>query len=163
MPRHALRLLSLLALGLAAPPTLAQSSAVPATPPAAVPAAAKPTPPLARAATLARGQQLTKLFYAQQLGPVWDAFLDSARADYGGDLEAFRAYRANGVVSYGKETRVVSEEVRVIDGLSYYLRTATFERGPRVNWTVFFALDRGGKVVEFGIMGSPPVSPQQVG
>ena len=164
-PRLAPVLTSLLVLGLAAPPGLAQSNSIPAKPPAATPAVGTPAAPapLARAATLARGRQLTRLFYAQQLGPVWDAFLDSAREGYGGDLEAFKAYRANGVVTYGKETRVVSEEVRVIGGLSYYLRTATFERGPRVSWTVYFALNAAGKVVEFGILGNPPAAPEQVG
>ncbi|GGR00808.1 hypothetical protein [Deinococcus ruber] len=151
--RPARLLLTMTALLLSAAPTLA---ATPATTP---PAAANT---LARDAALKRGRQLVTWFYAQNLTPVWAAFLPTARAGFGGDLKVFQAYRANGVVTYGKELRLISEDVRVQDGVSYYLRTATFEKGPDVQWTVVFGLDSVGRVVEFGIIGAGEALPQQV-
>ncbi|ULH15477.1 hypothetical protein MF271_16420 [Deinococcus sp. KNUC1210] len=151
--RPARLLLTMTALLLSAAPTLA---ALPAT---TTPAAAST---LARDAALKRGRQLVTWFYAQNLTPVWAAFLPTARAGFGGDLKAFQAYRASGVVTYGKELRLISEDVRVQDGVSYYLRTATFEKGPDVQWTVVFGLDSVGRVVEFGIIGAGEALPQRV-
>ncbi|WP_425148184.1 hypothetical protein [Deinococcus sp.] len=152
-PRPARLLLTLAALLLPAVPVLAAS----ATPPAAAPAAAP-----ANAAVLGRGRQLVTWFYAQNLTPVWAAFLPSARAGFGGNLTTFQSYRANGVTTYGRERRLISEEVRVQDGLTYYLRTATFEKGPDVQWTLVFGLDSLGRVAEFAIIGAGQNLPERV-
>ena len=116
---------------------------------------------MSREAVLARGRQLVAWFYAQNLDPVWAAFLPTARAGFGDDLSIFRAYRANGVITYGKESRLLSEDVQTMDGVTYYLRTATFEKGPRVQWTVAFGLDAAGQVVDFGILGGTEAAPDQ--
>ncbi|GGJ75698.1 hypothetical protein [Deinococcus aquiradiocola] len=139
------------------------AAGVPALPPArSAPASpsAQPGVKLDRDAALKRGRQLVTWFYAQQLDPVWAAFLPMARANFGGDITAFRAYRASGVKTYGRETRLLSEDVQEQDGVTYYLRTATFERGPRVEWTVAFGLDGSGRVVNFGILGGTQAAPE---
>ena len=167
------RLLLALTLMPAAGLTLAQSTLnIPATPPkasgAAVPAKPVPTLPapaagttMSKDAVLARGRQLVTWFYAQNLDPVWAAFLPTARADFGGDLSTFKTYRTNGVTNFGKESRLLSEDVQSMDGVTYYLRTATFEKGPRVQWTVAFGLNAQGQVVNFGILGGTEAAPDQ--
>ena len=123
--------------------------------------AAKRAASLPQDAAMKRGRQLVTWFYAQDLVPVWAAFQPSARANYG-DLKNFQAYRASGVVTYGRERQLISEEVRVVDGLSYYLRTATFEKGPDVQWTLVFGLDALGRVVSFGILGAGQPLPERM-
>lgn len=138
------------------------SAPAPSTPATSVPASATPAAPvMGRDAVLTRGRQLVTWFYAQNLDPVWAAFLPSARANFGSDLSAFKAYRSSGVTTYGKETRLLSEDVQTMDGVTYYLRTATFEKGPRVQWTVAFGLDAAGRVVNFGILGGTEAAPDQ--
>ena len=166
-PARFVRLLLALTLS-AAGLTSAQSTLnIPATPPKASSTAAPAMPasastsPMSKEAVLARGRQLVTWFYAQNLDPVWAAFLPTARADFGGDLSAFKAYRANGVTTYGKESRLLSEDVQSMDGVTYYLRTATFEKGPRVQWTVAFGLNAQGQVVNFGILGGTEAAPDQ--
>ncbi|WP_420594933.1 hypothetical protein [Deinococcus sp.] len=128
-------------------PTAAPSTTV--TPPATP----KTRPITSRNAALLRGRQLTRLLYGQQLAQVWDAFLPSVRAEWG-NLSAFQAYRAGGTKAYGGETTLLRERI-VRDGdITYYTRTAQFERGPSAGWTVIFGLDLQGKVQEFGIVGA---------
>ena len=134
----------------AAPQTAASQTA-----PGAIPAAS-PT-----SAYLARGRQLTGWFYAQQIDRVWAAFLAPARAEWGNDVAAFKRYRQGGVQTYGAETRVLKEEVMQDGGVNYYLRTATFERGPRVAWTVVFGMDATGRVLEFAITGGSEAPQEQ--
>ncbi len=169
-PARSIRLLLALALLPAAGLTLAQSTLnIPATPPKASSTASPATPApatmnpaaMSKEAVLARGRQLVTWFYAQNLDPVWAAFLPTARADFGGDLSTFKAYRANGVTNFGKESRLLSEDVQSMDGVTYYLRTATFEKGPRVQWTVAFGLNAQGQVVNFGILGGTEAAPDQ--
>ncbi|MFC4454962.1 hypothetical protein [Deinococcus sonorensis] len=152
--RSAVRLLALLML--AAPLASAQVQ-IPATPPPkAAPAPA--SAPVAGEMALARGRQLVQWFYAQQLEPVWAAFLPSARQDFANDLAAFQSYRAAGIQNYGRETSLISERVLEDSGVQYYLRTARFERGPDVAWTLVFGLNAQGQVVQFGILNAGPVS-----
>ena len=179
---HPLLLVTIL---LAPAATLAQSMPAQSTPVQAIPVQAIPAKPpprsgaagttapappvrapaltatLTRDAALTRGRQLVTWFYAQNLGPVWAAFQPAARASFGDDLNTFKAYRSSGVTTYGKETRLLGEEVMVQDGVSYYLRSATFERGPKVIWTVAFGLDNRGQVVNFGILGGTEPDPGQ--
>jgi hypothetical protein len=146
-------------------PALAQSSgpssipAVPAKPAAA--AVPGVSAAVTREAVLRRGRQLVAWFYAQNLEPVWAAFLPDARSNFGDDLKIFQAYRAGGVTTYGKESRLLSEDVQEQGGVMFYLRTATFERGPRVQWTVAFGLDAVGRVVSFGILGGSEPAPDK--
>jgi hypothetical protein len=145
-------------------PALPPKAAAAATPasPAVNPASAAPSKAaMSRDAVLARGRQLVTWFYAQNLDPVWAAFQPTARANFGGDLSVFKAYRKGGVTTYGKETRLLGEEVTEQDGVTYYLRSATFERGPKVIWTVAFGLDTQGRVVDFGILGGTEPDPGQ--
>ena len=160
------RLLTLTALLLALQIPALAVMRIPTTPPkAAAPAVPAPgvnTPPvMSKDAALKRGRQLIEWFYTQNLGPVWTAFLPTARADFGDDLAAFKAYRAMGVTTYGKESRLISEEVQSEGGVTYYLRTATFERGPKVLWTLAFGLNAQGQVVTFGILGGTEPAPDK--
>lgn len=132
-------------------------------------AAPRPTTPMPRPAAqadmqasgavsdlsvLKRGRTLARALYGQQLDVLWSAFRASARADWQDDLAAFRTYRARGVQAYGAETTVLKEEVVRSDGLTYYLRTSAFERGPHSGWTLIFGLDEAGMVREFGIVSA---------
>ena len=172
---HPTRLLALTALLLAFQTPALAVMQIPATPPpvsqppssqpkakTVAPAVTAPAlPAMSKDAVLKRGRQLIEWFYAQNLDPVWTAFLPTARADFGGDLVAFKAYRAMGVTTYGKESRLISEEVQQGDGVTYYLRTAIFERGPKVLWTLAFGLNAQGQVVTFGILGGTEPAPDK--
>ncbi|WP_216320898.1 hypothetical protein [Deinococcus aestuarii] len=103
------------------------------------------------AGPLERGRRLTRLFYDGNLEQVWAAFSPSARGEWGG-LAGFETYRESGRRAYGAETGVVRERVVREGELTYYTRTATFEKGPRGGWTVVFGLDASGRVQEFGIV-----------
>ncbi|WP_102128006.1 hypothetical protein [Deinococcus planocerae] len=135
-------------------PVPAEPPVVPARPvsPQAPAVAAPPTPaPAPTLDPLARGRELTGLLYSERLEEVWAAFLPAVRADWR-DFADFRAYRRSGLEAYGAETRVLGERVTRGGGLTYYTRTATFERGPREGWTLIFGLDSRGRVQEFGIV-----------
>ncbi|WP_424952227.1 hypothetical protein [Deinococcus sp.] len=133
---------------------------------AARPAPVKPTTSLTTAAPgsarpstetpqdlMARGQQLAALLYSQNLTPLWDAFTPPLRAQWNG-FSAFEAYRMGGLETYGAETRVVSEELRESGGVTYYVRTSTFERGPGTAWSLILGLNPAGQVVEFNIVAA---------
>lgn len=137
-------------------PAAANSAAHPAAP---SPAAAT----LTQAATLARGRALATQFLAQNLSPVWNTFLPQVQGQFG-TLGEFVAYRRQGVQDYGRELKVLREEA-VSDpdtGLNYYVRTATFERGPRVAWSLVFGFDAQGRVASFGILGGELPSNDQI-
>lgn len=125
-----------------------------------VPAVTPPTSPGPEAEAappapgpLARGRQLTGLLYRGQLPELWAAFTPGVRSEWNGYAD-FAAYRAEGTRAYGAETRVRREEVVREGDVTYYTRTATFERGGDVPWTVIFGLDARGRVQEFGIIGA---------
>ncbi|MFD1734825.1 hypothetical protein ACFSC4_31515 [Deinococcus malanensis] len=56
--------------------------------------------------------------------------------------------------AYGAEITVREEKVVRDGGLTYYTRTASFQRSPNADWTVIFGLDAQGRVQEFGIVGA---------
>ncbi len=99
-------------------------------------------------------------FYAVRLDGVWAAFTEDARAPWG-TLAAFRAYREAGVREYGAETRVLKEEIVREDGVTYYVRTAVFERHPEQVWAVVLGFDASGRVALFTITlaGEAPARP----
>ena len=103
--------------------------------------------------TLARGRELAQMLFTQRLSGLWGAFSPSVRREWGG-YPAFVAYREGGLKTYGAETGVVAEDVRRSGGISYYTRTAVFERGPRHNWTLILGLDPGGTVVAFNVVAA---------
>lgn len=136
-------------------PVAAQQTTPPAprSAPTAVPA--RPTD----AALTARARTLVTSFYAVKLDPVWAAFTPDARAPWG-SLAAFRAYRETGVREYGAESRVLDEEI-VRDGdLTYYVRSAVFERQPGQVWAVVLGFDSAGRVAVFTIVLAGEVAPR---
>lgn len=100
---------------------------------------------------LARGRELAQMLFTQRLSGLWNAFSPSVRREWSG-YPAFVAYREDGLETYGAETGVVAEDVRRSGGISYYTRTAVFERGPRHSWTLILGLDTSGTVVAFNIV-----------
>ncbi len=103
--------------------------------------------------TLARGRELAQMLFTQRLNGLWGAFSPSVRREWG-DYPAFVAYREGGLKTYGVETAVVAEDVLRSGGISYYTRTAVFERGPKHNWTLILGLDPGGTVVAFNVVAA---------
>ena len=103
--------------------------------------------------TLARGRELAQMLFTQRLSGLWNAFSPSVRREWSG-YPAFVAYREDGLKTYGAETGVVAEDIRRSGGISYYTRTAVFERGPRHSWTLILGLDTSGTVVAFNIVAA---------
>ena len=103
--------------------------------------------------TLARGRELAQMLFTQRLSGLWNAFSPSVRREWSG-YPAFVAYREDGLKTYGAETGVVAEDIRRSGGISYYIRTAVFERGPRHSWTLILGLDTSGTVVAFNIVAA---------
>lgn len=102
---------------------------------------------------LGTGRRLAALLYSQRLTRLWQTFSPGVQEEWGG-FTAFRDYRLGGLSAYGAETRVVSEEVRESGGVTYYVRTATFERGPEHDWTLILGLNPAGQVVAFNIVAA---------
>lgn len=102
---------------------------------------------------LDRGRELARLLYSQRLSQVWAAFSPAVRQEWGSYAD-FQAYRAGGLKTYGAETRVQSEMVRRSGGVSYYTRTAIFQRGDRQPWTLIIGLAPDGRVVAFNIVAA---------
>ncbi|MEF2277363.1 hypothetical protein V3W47_03570 [Deinococcus sp. YIM 134068] len=125
----------------------------PVTPPVPAPTTQARPEPAPAATPLDRGRELTRWLYGERLDEVWAAFSPTVRAEWG-SLDAFRAYRAGGQQAYGAEMQVLDEQVTRDGTVTYYTRTATFERGERSRWTVIFGLDDRGRVQEFGIVGA---------
>ncbi|GAA5532764.1 hypothetical protein [Deinococcus aluminii] len=115
--------------------------------------------PAPSAAPLARGRELTALLYQDQLDQLWEAFLPSARAQWG-DLSAFKAYRATGLETYGAETSVLNEAVLEDGDVTSYARTVTFAGDPGNAWVLRFSLDAQGDVSHFEIVPADTQAPQ---
>ena len=122
-------------------------------PGAALANAAPTLTPAPAISPMERGRDLTRLLYENRVGQLWKVFTPSARQEWG-TLSDVQAYRQGGISAYGRETKVLSETVRQAGNISYYTRTSTFERGPESGWTVIFALDPAGQVVDFGIVAA---------
>lgn len=104
-------------------------------------------------ATLRLARWLTQQWYDSSLQSVWAAFSPSVRAQWKsyGD---FQSFRAGGKRAYGSETAVLAEELTPHGAVTYYTRTAAYERGPKDGWTLIIGLDAGGQVSEFGVVGA---------
>lgn len=114
----------------------------------AVPAPAPSTP--AELQALTRGRALVADFYALRLERLWGAFTGEARAQWG-SLDAFRAFREAGARTYGAERQVMAERTFTDGGVTYYVRSATFERDPQTVWALVLGFDAVGRVGVFGI------------
>lgn len=101
-------------------------------------------------AALARGRTLVADFYAVRVDRLWQAFTPDVRAEWG-TLAAFRAFREAGVRTYGAERRVVRERTFTDAGVTYYVRSATFERDTENVWAVVLGFGALGRVEVFAI------------
>ncbi|BDP40877.1 hypothetical protein DAETH_08460 [Deinococcus aetherius] len=124
----------------APPPVLARTATVP------IPA---PSTPAEREA-LTRGRALIADFYALRLERLWGAFTTETKAQWG-SLEAFQAFREAGARTYGAERQLMAERTFTDAGVTYYVRSATFEHDPRTVWALVFGFDAVGRVGLFGI------------
>ncbi len=124
--------------------------------PGPTPETGKPTDPFLR--DLELGRKLTRWLYGQQTQRLWDAFLPSARASWRNDASAFAAYRSVGQRTYGREVKVLKEEVRARGSTHYYIRTARFARGTEKEWSVIFGVTPDGRVSEFGIVNAAAIA-----
>lgn len=113
------------------------------------PAVLAPVTPAERIA-LTRGRALVKDFYAVRMESVWQAFVPGLREEWG-SLTSFRAFRTAGVITYGAEKQVVRERVFSDQGITYYVRTASFERDPQNLWNIVVGFDGVGRIIVFAI------------
>ncbi|MFB9993610.1 hypothetical protein ACFFLM_16735 [Deinococcus oregonensis] len=116
--------------------------------PTAPPAAAAPT--AAEKTALTRGRTLMKEFYAVKLDNLWNAFTADVRGQWG-TLAGFKQFRETGVRDYGAEQEVVRERTLTRAGVTYYVRSAAFQKAPKLVWALTIGFDRTGKVSAFGI------------
>jgi hypothetical protein len=131
----------LLVLTAAAP---AEAQKTPTTPPAAA------APTAAEQAALTRGRTLMKEFYAVKLDNLWNAFNADVRGQWG-TLAGFRQFRETGVRDYGAEQEVVRERTFTRAGITYYIRSAAFQKAPKLVWALTVGFDKAGKISAFGI------------
>ncbi|MEF2278700.1 hypothetical protein V3W47_10340 [Deinococcus sp. YIM 134068] len=141
-------------------PALAQTTPATPAPVAPVPVAPAPATAAERQA-LTRGRELIADFYALRVERVWQAFTTQARADWG-TLNAFRAFREAGVQTYGAEKRMLRERTFTDDGVTYYVRSATFEGDTRNVWALVFGFDAVGRVGVFAIAAEGEQEPERV-
>ncbi|UBV42680.1 hypothetical protein LAJ19_00070 [Deinococcus taeanensis] len=115
----------------------------------------RPAPPrptataVAEQSALTRGRALLRDFYAVRLLGLWGAFSADVRRQWG-SLEAFQAFREQGVRQYGAEEQVVQERTFTRDGEVFYVRSATFEGAPGLVWALVVGF-KGSRVTTFGI------------
>ncbi|THF83978.1 hypothetical protein E7T09_20935 [Deinococcus sp. KSM4-11] len=104
-------------------------------------------------ATLRLARWLTQQWYDSSLQTVWAAFSPKVKAQWKsyGD---FQSFRAGGKRAYGAETAVLAEELTPHGTVTYYTRTASYERGPKDGWTLIIGLDASGQVQDFGVVGA---------
>ena len=97
-----------------------------------------------------RARTLLSEFYAVKLDRLWAAFTPDVKAQYG-DLAGFTAYRKTGVEQFGAQKELVAEKTFVQSGVTYYVRSATFEKAPQIVWALSMGFDQVGRVNAFGI------------
>lgn len=123
-----------------------------------------PAPPAATAAertALTRGRALVADFYAERVERLWQAFTPQMQAEWG-LLAAFRSYREAGVRTYGAERRVLRERTFTQGGVTYYVRSATFERDPGTVWALVLGFDAVGRVALFAVVPEAEAEPGRV-
>lgn len=97
-----------------------------------------------------RARALLKEFYAVKLSKIWAAFTPDVKAQWG-NLDGFTQYRQTGVQQFGAEKELVGEKTYRRGNVTYYVRSATFEKSPEIVWAVAFGFDQLGRISEFGI------------
>lgn len=110
---------------------------------------------------LTRGRALVKDFYAVRVETLWQAFVPDLREEWG-SLVTFRAFRTMGVTTYGAEKQMVRERVFSNRGITYYVRTARFERDPQNLWNIVFGFDGVGRVMVFAIAAEEQTDSEQI-
>ncbi|GAA5447849.1 hypothetical protein [Deinococcus depolymerans] len=125
---------------------------------AAFPAPAQPRP--VQATSVTPGRTLLLDFYAVRLDGLWALFSPDVRAQWG-TLEAFRAFRRDGLAQYGPERQVLQERTFTRGRESVYVRSATFEKAPALVWAVVIGFT-GPQVTTFGITLQEDRSDDQV-
>lgn len=98
---------------------------------------------------LTQGRTLMQAFYAVKLEGLWNTFTPDVRAQWG-DLAGFRAFRELGVQQYGAEIKLVRERTFSRDGEVFYVRSATFEKAPKLVWALVMGF-KNLRVTTFGI------------
>ena len=109
-----------------------------------------------------RARTLLSEFYAVKLNTIWAAFTPQVKQQWG-NLEGFTQYRQTGVEQFGAEQELVAERTFVQGGVTYYVRSATFEKAPQLVWAVAFGFDQLGRISSFGITLEHDRSQDQVG
>ena len=104
--------------------------------------------PLTDEQILERGRALTDQFYKVDLEPVWKVCSEDLKAALG-DLETFRAFRLEGVETYGDELKLYEEDVIEQDGWKFYVRAASFVKRPDLVWFVIWGFDPATGLVEY--------------
>jgi hypothetical protein len=97
-----------------------------------------------------RARTLLGEFYEVKLSRLWAAFTPDVKAQYG-DLAGFTAYRKTGVEQFGAQKELVAEKTFVQSGVTYYVRSATFEKAPQIVWALAMGFDQLGRVNAFSI------------
>lgn len=97
-----------------------------------------------------RARALLGEFYAVKLDRLWAAFTPDVKAQWG-DLEGFTQYRKTGMEQFGAQKELVAEKTFVRGGVTYYVRSATFEKAPQIVWAVSLGFDQLGRVSDFVI------------
>ena len=97
-----------------------------------------------------RARALLEEFYAVKLDNIWAAFTPAVKAQWG-DLAGFTQYRKTGVEQFGAQKELVGEKTFMQGGVTYYVRSATFEKAPQIVWAVTFGFDQLNRVSAFGI------------
>ncbi|TSA84694.1 hypothetical protein FNU79_10705 [Deinococcus detaillensis] len=105
---------------------------------------------VAEKAVQIRARALLEEFYAVKLERLWAAFTPDVKAQWG-TFDGFTQYRKTGVEQFGAQKELVAEKTFVRGGVTYYVRSATFEKSPQVVWAVAFGFDQLGRVSDFGI------------
>jgi hypothetical protein len=113
-------------------------------------AAPAATQTVAEKSAEARARALLKEFYAVKLDSIWAAFTPDVKSQWG-NLAGFTQYRQTGVEQFGAEKELVGEKTYMRGNVTYYVRSATFEKSPEIVWAVAFGFDQLGRISEFGI------------
>jgi murein DD-endopeptidase MepM/ murein hydrolase activator NlpD len=106
------------------------------------------------ASTLARGRELTSLFYERKAQALWSRMSSKMQGALGSaaGLEAFREQIS---AQLGDEVEVLEEKVTSAEGFDIYLRRSRWSRSPGRVFQVQWALDDSGKVGGFFVRPDP--------
>jgi hypothetical protein len=98
-----------------------------------------------RAATLEHGRTLATAFFAGNLEPVWNACDEEGKAQFS-NLEGLQRYRSEQAV-FGKETKLLKEDVSLDGDTTYYTRTVKLEQ-PEADYQLWIGFNDAGRVTK---------------